>query len=90
MSYASLSHSTGTPAKLLRRMLRYAMSQRLFYEPQPGWVTHTQASKLLAQDSKVRDYLVWRCRDIWPAATKTVQAIGKVKGDGVEGRSGYL
>ena len=65
------------------------MSQRVFYEPEPGVVAHTQASRLLAEDSKVRDYFGTVCQEVWPAATRTADAIEKWPGSKERYESAY-
>ena len=45
------------PETEVRRFLRLAMTQRIFHEPRKGYVTHTAASKLLAQDPELNDWL---------------------------------
>ena len=77
------------PVKTLKRILRHAISQRIFYEPSPGVVAHTQASRLLAENQAYRDYYGTVCQEVWPAATRTVDAIRKWPGSKERSESGY-
>lgn len=53
----------------IRRLLRYAMTFRVFYEPEEGFVAHTAASKAL-MDPNVDDWAATVCEETWPAAQK--------------------
>lgn len=77
------------PVKTIKRILRHAISQRIFYEPQPGVVAHTQASRLLAENSAYRDYYGTVCQEVWPAATRTCDAIRKWPGSKERNETGY-
>lgn len=88
-SYEDLAWATMLPVKTLRRILRHAMSQRVFYEPQPGHVAHTHASRLLAENANVRDYFGTICQEVWPAATRLVDAVETWPGGKGKDESGY-
>ena len=50
----------------LRRILRFAISHhRVFQEPRKGIVTHSAASRRLAEDSAARDGLGLQFDDAW-------------------------
>lgn len=68
-TYAELSLSTGLPEFQLRRLLRQAMTQRIFTEPTEDSVAHTAASKMLMKPF-VHERVDFTCEEIWPAATK--------------------
>ncbi|KAH8754352.1 putative Sterigmatocystin 8-O-methyltransferase [Diaporthe sp. PMI_573] len=61
---------------MLRRLLRHAMTLRIFREPRPGMVAHTQASKLLAR-SDVNSFMAFHPEIGWPTAAKTLDALQK-------------
>lgn len=88
-TYTQISDATGQPIGSLRRILRHAMTQRIFCEPQLDIVAHTQASRLLTENSKVRDYYGTVCEEVWPAATRTVDAMEKWPGSRERTHSGY-
>ena len=69
VSYAELSQSTGLQESQLRRLLRQAMTKRIFQEPTKDYVAHTAASKMLTKPY-VHDWIGWSCEEAWPAATK--------------------
>ena len=55
---------------MVRRILRHAMSYRIFQEVEKGFVAHTGASKLLAEDGDLRQWIGMVMEEMWPAATK--------------------
>lgn len=46
------------------------MTNQIFEEPQPGIVRHTAASKLLAEDPLMRDFVGISCEERFPAAAR--------------------
>lgn len=69
-TYAELAARTGLPENHLQRFLRHAMTYHIFREPQKGVVCHTAASKLLADDPLMRQWVSMVSEELWPAATK--------------------
>lgn len=71
ISYELLAERCGILEHDLRRTLRYAMTfHRVFREPRKGFVAHTAASRLLAEDPLTRDAVGLRCDECWPACTR--------------------
>ncbi|KAF1815937.1 O-methyltransferase [Eremomyces bilateralis CBS 781.70] len=77
ISYAELAASCGIHEHVAQRLLRHAILRRLFIEPQPGMVAHNAVSRVLLEDEQMRDFLAVSVEDLWPAATKTVDALQK-------------
>lgn len=46
------------------------MTNQIFKEPRKGIVAHTVASRLLAEDQDLRDYIGMRAEEAFPAAAK--------------------
>ncbi|POR33278.1 Sterigmatocystin 8-O-methyltransferase [Tolypocladium paradoxum] len=59
----------------LARVLRHAMTNRIFCEPEPGLIAHTAASRLLAQDAALQDWVGFNSEDIFPAAANVLTAL---------------
>ncbi|KND89922.1 Sterigmatocystin 8-O-methyltransferase [Tolypocladium ophioglossoides CBS 100239] len=59
----------------LARMLRHAMTNRIFHEPSPGLIAHTAASRLLAQDAALQDWVGFNSEDIFPAAANVLTSL---------------
>ncbi|KAK7963530.1 S-adenosyl-L-methionine-dependent methyltransferase [Apiospora saccharicola] len=68
-SYAEIAQKTGLQESMVRRLLRHAMTMRIFHEPEPGMVAHTQASKLLVTPEK--NAWFWFHPEVgWPASVQ--------------------
>lgn len=59
----------------LARILRHAMTNRIFHEPSPGLIAHTAASRLLAQDAALQDWVGFNSEDIFPAAANVLTSL---------------
>lgn len=54
----------------VRRMLRHAATNHIFKEVRKGVIIHTAASRMLAEDSQMRDWVAVNCEEMWPAAER--------------------
>lgn len=83
VTYAELATATGLPESHIQRLLRSAMTFHIFREPRKGVVAHTAASKLLADDTLMRQWVGMVSEEIWPATckvrliTQVLQSIGR-------------
>jgi hypothetical protein len=68
-SYGDIAEQTGLSEQIVLRLLRHAMTMRVFREPEPGMVAHTKVSKTLA-NPVMNDWLRIGTEEMWPAATK--------------------
>ncbi|KAI0505651.1 O-methyltransferase-domain-containing protein [Xylaria bambusicola] len=73
-SFQEVAAKTGLNEVIIRRVLRHAITIRVFQEPEPGMLAHTNISKAII-DSSLNDWLKTVSRDLWPAATKTFDAV---------------
>lgn len=69
-SFEAISEKTGLNVLDLKRLLRMAMTNHIFQEPRKGVVAHTAASRLLAEDQELQDYVGVRTEEIFPASSK--------------------
>jgi hypothetical protein len=67
--FSDIAKRTGLNEGIVRRLLRYAITMRVFREPQPGLLAHTQASKALTTPS-VNYWLSCGSEEMWPASIK--------------------
>jgi hypothetical protein len=74
-TFAEIAKTTGLDELNVRRFLRHAMTNRIFQEPSPGIVAHTAASRVLAEDKMMYDWVGFCVEDMWPAASRTIAAI---------------
>lgn len=51
------------------------MTNHIFQEPSPGLIAHTAASRMLAQDADLQDWIGFNSEDIFPAAGKVLPAL---------------
>ena len=58
-----------------RRLLRHAITNRIFHEPRKGVVAHSAASKTLAETPLLRQWLGQAFDDMWPSAARVVDAM---------------
>lgn len=57
ISYSDLARDAKVPESQLKRIVRFAMTNSLFLEHQPGHVSHSPMSQLLRTDGAMHDYL---------------------------------
>ena len=57
------------------QLLRHAMTYRIFSEPSPGVVAHTASSQVLATDENLIGQLQFSFDELWPAASRMVDAM---------------
>lgn len=75
-SYCELAAACGLSESLVRRILRHAMTRRIFQERASGLVAHTATSKLLAESDPAHDWCLFKSEKLLPAATKVCGATG--------------
>ncbi|CCD54232.1 hypothetical protein ACHAPC_000993 [Botrytis cinerea] len=76
-TYEQISEKCGLNVIDTRRILGYAMMNHIFKEVRPGVVAHTAASKLLASDPLLTDYVGIVTEERFQAAAHTVEAVQK-------------
>lgn len=79
-TFDEMATSSGLPESTLRKLVRYAVTQRIFEEPEPGVITHSAASRLLAENPGVHDFVATCTGELWQAAAQTCNALVKFPG----------
>ena len=79
-TFTEISNACGLNEQIVRRILRHAMTKHIFKEPRKGVVTHTAASRLLAENAQIRDWVGASTDELWQAASQTVNALMKYPG----------
>jgi len=76
---AKVEEANGLPIGVLnlRRLLRQAMTNRIFCEPIKNQVAHTRASRLLLEDEPLKNWTGFVTHDLWTAVSKVVEAMRK-------------
>lgn len=68
VSFADIAKETPLSEEKITRLIRHAITMRIFQEPEPGFVTHTKLSKFLT-NTVSNDWLHTGTNEMWPAAT---------------------
>ena len=74
-TFMQISMKCGLEEPLVRRILRHAMTKNIFREPRKGIVAHTAASRLLAEDAQIHDWVGASTDELWQGASQTVNAL---------------
>ena len=69
MAYLELASSTDLEPELLKRLVRHAITHRVFKEPRKGSIEHTATSRLLI-GTNANSWMGAGCEEMWPAALK--------------------
>ena len=77
IDYFSLAQRCGVDPGQLKQNLRFAMSNRIFYEPTSKEVAHTAASLLLKEGKPMRPFVQWLTEDCAPMVAHQIDAIEK-------------
>jgi hypothetical protein len=67
-TYAQIAEKVGLDEVNVRRFLRHAMTNRIFREIDPNTVAHTAASRVLAEDIAMDDWVGFCVDDMWPVS----------------------
>lgn len=59
----------------LARVLRHAMTNKIFCEPSPGLIGHTAASRALGEDESLAAWVGFNGEDNFPAASRVITAL---------------
>lgn len=73
-TFAQIAEERSVDEDLLKRVLRHAMTNRIFHEPEPGLVVHNSVSALLARSKSLNDWVGYTCDETYPASAKLVEA----------------
>ena len=71
VSFEALSSACGLNVIDTRRMVRHAMSNHIFQE-RDGKVAHTAASRVLAEDDRVKDIVGLMCEELFQGSAKVI------------------
>ncbi|KAK7977033.1 S-adenosyl-L-methionine-dependent methyltransferase [Apiospora saccharicola] len=88
ISFGDIAKQAGLEEPLVRRLLRHAMTMRIFQEPEPDMVAHTKISKFL-RIPYINAWVSVGAREGWPACTKMVDAMQKWPGSEESNETGF-
>lgn len=73
----------------MRRLIRLATSQHIFQEIRPGVISHTAASRLLAEDELLYQWMGFKTEEGWKGAYHTCEAMSKWPDSGEPNETGF-
>lgn len=78
-SYADISRRTQLPEAIVRRILRHAMTSKLFAETEAGSdrVVHTAATAYVVRNPTLRSWVAHNLEEMEPASAKLPEALRK-------------
>lgn len=76
-TYEQISEKCGLNVVDTRRVLGYAMTNHMFKEVRPGVVAHTAASKLLATNPLIKDYVGIASEERFQAAAHVMHLLSR-------------
>ncbi|KAI0015114.1 S-adenosyl-L-methionine-dependent methyltransferase [Xylariomycetidae sp. FL0641] len=88
-TFREIAAASGLREPDVRQFLRLATLQRVFAEPRPGVVAHTAASRLLAEDRALSDWVAASTDDLWQAAAQTCNAVARYPGSQEPSETGF-
>ncbi|PQE14635.1 O-methyltransferase protein [Rutstroemia sp. NJR-2017a BVV2] len=88
-TFEEIAEKVGLDIINVRRLLRHAMTNRIFQEVKPGVIAHTAASKILAEDQAMADWVGFCVEDMWPASEKTIPALDQYPSASEPTQSGF-
>ncbi|KAL9616206.1 MAG: hypothetical protein Q9160_008896 [Pyrenula sp. 1 TL-2023] len=74
-TFAEISQACNLDVEDVKRILRHAMTHRIFAESCPGYVVHTPASRLLVEDEHLVSWIHVVLDELLPAASRMVDAM---------------
>ncbi|KAK7555287.1 S-adenosyl-L-methionine-dependent methyltransferase [Phyllosticta citricarpa] len=89
VSFDHVAKATGLDIVNVKRIVRHAMTNRIFCEPREGYVAHTAASRVLLDDPTMKDWVGLCTSDFFPAAARTVDAMVKWPGSQEPNQCGF-
>ncbi|KAL8669385.1 MAG: hypothetical protein Q9168_006021 [Polycauliona sp. 1 TL-2023] len=70
VTFGNIASYSGLPEPDAKRILRHAMTYRIFREPKKGVVAHTAASRYLSKNPLMQQWVGMVSEEMWPAAVK--------------------
>ncbi|KJK79860.1 hypothetical protein H634G_04099 [Metarhizium anisopliae BRIP 53293] len=88
ISFKELASQTPLTEQMMSRIIRHAVTMRVFREPESGFVAHTRASRMLASP-EMRDWIRAGTEELGPAGHKLAEALEKWPGSQEPNETGF-
>ncbi|KUI71834.1 6-hydroxytryprostatin B O-methyltransferase [Cytospora mali] len=89
ITFGELSAAVGLGETHITKLVRHAMTQKIFCEPRPGVIAHSACSRLIAEDEAIHSYLRFKTGDLWHAAFHLCDAVAKWPGSEEPNQTGF-
>ncbi|KAL8722853.1 MAG: hypothetical protein Q9225_000740 [Loekoesia sp. 1 TL-2023] len=70
VTIAHMASASGLREQIVQRLVRHAAAYRIFQQSKTGLIVHTPASKMLATNFLMRQWVSMVTEEMWPAAAK--------------------
>lgn len=88
-TYEQIAQTCSLPESDTRRIIRHAVTNYIFEEPQPGIVKHTAASKALATIPPLASVIGFLANEMWPSSSRITDALAKWPGSQEPNEAGF-
>jgi precorrin-6B methylase 2 len=88
-TFEQIANTTGMNERDVAKVIRHGVTQRIFSEPRAGVVTHTAASRVLAQDAQIANWVQFNTGEICPALLRTPDAMKEYPGSMDTAKTGF-
>ncbi|KAK4223466.1 S-adenosyl-L-methionine-dependent methyltransferase [Podospora fimiseda] len=89
-SFSALAAHAGISQKHLTKLIRHGIvAHNLFAEPKPGVIVHSAATKLLAENEGIHNWVEYATHEHWIASYHAVEAMRQYPGSGEPNNSGF-
>lgn len=88
-TFAQIAEATGLTEQDVTHILRHAFTDRIFYEPEPGIVGHTAASRLLASSPELCNFILIAFNELLPSAVQMAKAMERWPGSNQPNHAGF-
>ncbi|KAJ4420448.1 hypothetical protein N0V82_004324 [Gnomoniopsis sp. IMI 355080] len=89
ITFGELAATVGLGETYIRKLVRHAITQKIFTEVRPGVIAHSACSRLIAEDETVSSYLRFKTDDLWHAAFHLCDAVAKWPGSEEPNQTGF-
>ncbi|KAF2726953.1 S-adenosyl-L-methionine-dependent methyltransferase, partial [Polyplosphaeria fusca] len=86
--YSEIAMQTNLNEQVLRRLIRHAITMRVFSETKTGHVVHTACSRALRK-REMYGWMSTGANELWPAATRIVDALMQWPASGEAAETGF-
>lgn len=87
--FEQAAQKSGMALRDFKMVVRYAMTNFIFCEPQPGYIAHTAASRVLKENRLISSLTGMAADELFPGVAKEIEALEKHAGSEEPTESGW-